>query len=271
MQSIKVFNNNAVSTIMSDGREAIVIGNGIGFQKRSGDSIDETRIEKIYYVQNEMQTKFLQMLQDVQPEIMEAAEQIRAMADQSGFTLSNQGTISLIDHIGFAIERTNNNLFLPNLMLSETRMLYHKEFELGIRALDIIEHCCGIRLPEDEAGYIALHLVSISIDRDAAYDILKFVKGTLDIIRETYELSLTESSIDILRLTTHLKFLAQRILHQECWEDDNVSPMYDYLVSRHPKNPICLERIKSYVENTFHYELNQQEIVYLLVHLTKIL
>lgn len=271
MQSIKVFNNNAVSTITKDGREAIIIGSGIGFNKRPGDFIDENRIEKIYYVQNEIQTKFLQMLQNIKPEIMDAAEQIAQMADKAGFTLSNQGIISLIDHISFAIERFNNGLFLPNLMLSETKILYKKEFELGFKALDLIEKFCKIRLPDDEAGYIALHLVSISIDRNAVYHTLKFVKGVFDIIKETYGLNLENETFDVIRLKTHLKFLSQRIFNNESLENDNVSEMYNYFILSNPKNKICIKRVNTYIEQTFNYKLNKQEIVYLLVHLTKIL
>lgn len=37
MQAVKVFNNNAVSVIMPDGREAILVGNGLGFGRRPGD------------------------------------------------------------------------------------------------------------------------------------------------------------------------------------------------------------------------------------------
>ena len=47
---------------MPDGREAIVLGKGIGFHKRPGDTVEERYIEKVYYVPDEMQTKFLQML-----------------------------------------------------------------------------------------------------------------------------------------------------------------------------------------------------------------
>ena len=126
MKAIKVFNHNAVSTVMPDGREAIVLGKGIGFQKRPGDPVEERHIEKVYYVQDEMQTKFLQMLQDVEPSVMRSAEQILAMAEDAGFSMSNQATISLIDHIGFAIERQKKGIQLPNLLLNETQLLYQK-------------------------------------------------------------------------------------------------------------------------------------------------
>ncbi|MGN0974739.1 MAG: PRD domain-containing protein [Gemmiger sp.] len=271
MRSIKIFNNNAVSTTMPDGREAIVLGNGIGFHKRPGDPVDESRIEKVYYVQDEMQTRFLQMLQNVRPEVMEAAEQIMQMGADAGLTMGNQGAISLIDHISFTIERFEQGIVLPNLMLSEIRMLYQKEYALGKQALDIIRRCCGVTLPEDEAGYIALHLVTISVDRNAAYDTLKFVKGTLDIIKDTYGVSLDENSIDAMRLTTHLKFLAQRIFQHNDWKDDGMEDMYQYLLDLNPKNQECLDRLDVYISETFHYTLNQQERFYLLVHLTKIL
>ena len=272
MDAIKVFNNNAISTVMPDGREAIVIGRGIGFNKRPGDPVSEQNIEKVYYVQNEMQTKFLQMLQDVRPDVMEAAEEIISVAENDGFHLSNQATISLIDHIGFAIERQENNMELPNLLLSETQLLYQKEYAIGLLSLDIIQKHCGITLPKDEAGYIALHLITISADRGGTYDTLKFVKGTGDIIKEVYGVDLEPQSLDAMRLMTHLKFLSQRIFQNAVWEDDDdMDEMYEHLLHRSPKNQIALERLDSYIKRDFGYTLNKQEKFYLLVHLTKIL
>ena len=48
MQAVKVFNNNAVSVVMPDGREAILVGNGLGFGRRPGDVIDKNRVSKVY-------------------------------------------------------------------------------------------------------------------------------------------------------------------------------------------------------------------------------
>lgn len=272
MNAIKVFNNNAISAVMPDGREAIVIGRGIGFNKRPGDSVSEQNIEKIYYVQNEMQTKFLQMLHNVRPDVIEAAEEIISVAENDGFHLSNQATISLIDHIGFAIERQEKNMELPNLLLGETQLLYQREYAIGLLSLEIIQKHCGITLPEDEAGYIALHLITISADRGSTYDTLKFVKGTGDIIKEIYGVALDPQSLDAMRLMTHLKFLSQRIFQNAVWEDDDdMDEMYEHLLDRSPKNRIALERLDEYIKHNFGYVLNKQEKFYLLVHLTKIL
>ncbi len=272
MKCIKVFNNSAVSTVMPDGREAIILGNGIGFSRRPGDEVDEAKIEKVYYVQDEMQTKFLKMLQDVRPDVMAAAEEIIDAAGRAGFILSNQATISLIDHISFALERLAEGISLPNLLLGETQMLYQKEYELGKQALETIRRHCGVQLSDDEAGYIALHLVTISADREGTYDTLKFVKKSMELIKEVYGVTLDPTSLDAMRLTTHLKFLAQRILQNAAWnDDDDMDEMYDYLLRRNPRNRVFLDKLGGYIKTSLHYSINKQEEFYLLVHLTKIL
>lgn len=271
MRSIKIFNNNVVSVITPSGREAIVLGNGIGFHKRPGEDIDERKIQKVYYIQDEMQLKFLQMLQDVRPDVMDAAERIISLVEGAGCCMSSQATISLIDHISFAIERQHGGLALPNLLLNETKLLYRKEYELGRQALRVVEERCGVTLPEDEAGYIALHLIANSVDSNAAYDILKFVKGTLDIIKQTYGLTLDDENLDTMRLVTHLKFLAQRIFQKCVWMDEEEDELYDQLLSRSPQNQTCLRRLDAYCSGTFGYTLSQQEKFYLLIHLTKLL
>ena len=48
MIAVKIFNNNALSTVTDDGKDAIILGLGIGFNKRPGDQVNEDKIEKIY-------------------------------------------------------------------------------------------------------------------------------------------------------------------------------------------------------------------------------
>ena len=259
MQAVKVFNNNAVSVVMPDGREAILVGNGLGFGRRPGDVIDKSRVSKVYYVQNELQTKFLKMLDNVTPQVMQAAERISLAAEEQGILLSSKSTISLVDHISFALERVEKGTFLPNLMLSETRMLYPKEYAVGQRALELVRQFCGVQLPEDEAGYIALHLVAGAADGALAYDTVKFVKAVKE-----------EESLETTRLTVHLKFLAARILRHTPWQDAGLESMYTVLLQRDSSNEVCLQRINAYLRQEFDYELDHQEQVYLLIHLTKI-
>jgi len=271
MKANKVYNNNAVAAVVPDGREAILVGSGIGFGKRPGDVIDQKKIQKIYYIQDELQSRFLQLLKDARPEALQAAEDILHHARSQGLELKNQLILSLTDHICFALERAEQGTRLPYLMLSETKMMYPKEFEIGRWALERIAALCGTELPQYEAGYIALQLASAEMNGEEVYDSLKLVNGVIEIIKEVYDIELNPDDVDTIRLTTHLKFLAQRILRRSQWNDDDMDGLYQMLLFRHAKNRDCIARITAYIRNHFSYELNHQEKVYLMIHLSKIL
>ena len=118
MKVKKIFNNNAVSTILDNNQEVIVIGVGLGFNKKSGDSIDQTKIEKIFHVQTDLQSKFLNMIENVTPSMLESSERIIELSKTFGKPINSQGILSLLDHIQFAVERYEQNINLPNLMCS---------------------------------------------------------------------------------------------------------------------------------------------------------
>ena len=46
MKICKVFNNNVVSSFDEQDREIMVLGKGVGFQKKPNDLIEESKIEK---------------------------------------------------------------------------------------------------------------------------------------------------------------------------------------------------------------------------------
>lgn len=270
MKAVKIYNNNAVAVVHPDGREAILVGAGIGFHKRPGDPLDETKIEKVYYIQDALQTRFLQILKEARPEAVQVAEEILTYARQQGLERKDQLILSLTDHISFALERAEQGIELPFLMLSETKMLYPKEYDVGRWALKKIREVCRVALPEYEAGYIALQLAGSSMNPDAVYNALKLTNGALEIIKETYGVELNPDDIDTMRLTTHLKFLAQRIFSHGQWNDDDMGGLYQLLLLRHSKNRECIARLDAFIRKNFAYELNHQEKVYLMVHLSKI-
>ncbi|MFO7176573.1 CAT RNA binding domain-containing protein, partial [Enterococcus faecium] len=71
MQISKVFNNNVVA-IDANGQEQVVMGRGIAFQKRPGDPIDQTRIEKIFTLESkESYERFVHFLNEMPTDEME--------------------------------------------------------------------------------------------------------------------------------------------------------------------------------------------------------
>lgn len=62
MKVDKVCNNNIVQVVAEDGKEYIVMGKGLGFQKKPGDDIDRDKIEKTYILENEETSQEIQQL-----------------------------------------------------------------------------------------------------------------------------------------------------------------------------------------------------------------
>lgn len=273
MKVLRVFNNNIVATRTDDNKDAIAQGAGIGFQKKPGDTIDAEKIERMYYILDEHMSKFNELFDQTPIEYFQIAEMImEEVKKQLHVNLSNQIVIALTDHIYFAVQRQQEGVQLPNLMISEIRTMYRDEYKLALWSLDIIEQITGIRLDEDEAGYITMHIVNATMQSttDKTTSILLFTKGVLDVIRQEFNIKLNPDQLDAARLMTHLKFLAQRIFQGESSELNEVEDMYDLLIKKDDRLKNCIINVTTYIEQTFNYTLSRQEQVYLMIHWLKV-
>ena len=78
----KVLNNNVVTIISENSEEAVVMGRGIAFQKKKGDEIDESKIEKIFVLENKsINEKLLTLVNDIPAKYLEVAENIIKYAE----------------------------------------------------------------------------------------------------------------------------------------------------------------------------------------------
>lgn len=274
MRIFRIFNNNIVATITDDQKEAIAQGSGIGFQKKAGDLIDESKIEKLFVFHDEERAKFDKLMEDTPIEYFQVAQEIAQRAKEVlRIELSNKILISLCDHISFAIEREKQGIVLPNLMLTEIRTLYKEQYKIGLWALKRIEIVLHMTLPIDEAAYIAIHIVNamLNVSSENTTNILLLIKGVMDIIQRNYDIDLKDDSLDTLRLTTHLKFLAQRIFTKEATTFEESADMYELLICKNKHLRLCIDEITQYIKQEFAYELSQEEQVYLMIHLLKVI
>ncbi|MCU6209436.1 PRD domain-containing protein, partial [Enterobacter cloacae] len=94
-------------------------------------------------------------------------------------TLDTQDSIyiALIDHIQASIERYKEGTFIRNKILWEIKNFYSEEFDIGLYGLKLINDRFNISMPEDEAGFIALHIASIRTN-DNSQQSVKVKNGT---------------------------------------------------------------------------------------------
>lgn len=145
MEIIRIYNNNVAVVRGDDGKEMIVIGKGLVFQKHAGDLVDETRVEKCFTLQNpRVMTKLEQLIKDMPSIYLSISEEIVEMIrSESDLKLSENIYITLTDHISMSLEREKKGVILGNPFLIEIKQFYKKEFKLAEKAADIIKKASG--------------------------------------------------------------------------------------------------------------------------------
>ena len=231
MQIIKVINNNVISSEDDKGKEIIVMGKGIGFGKKAGEEIDETKIEKVFSLPDESTSQFMQVVKDMPYEYIRTAELVIAYARETlGYHLSKNIYVTLTDHLGYAIERKQQGIVVANELSWEMKKFYNAEFQVGLKALDIVKQELDVELPEDEA----------------------------------------EKSLSYERFVTHLRFFVQRVISREDSER-NDEEFDQLIADRFPHSYECAQKIKSYMKKKLDYEVSDVEISYLAVHIHRVI
>ena len=273
MKIDKIINNNIVSAIEADGKEVVIMGRGLGFGMKPGKEIPEGKIEKVFRLDSQNSTdKFKELLANLPLEHIQASTEIINYAKSVLNRRLNQSIyITLTDHINFAIERFKERMVFTNPLLNEIKTFYKEEYLVGEYAVALIERRIGIKLPVDEAGFIALHIVNAeynTVMRDTI-DITNLIQNVVKIVKEYFSMDLDETSLNNQRFVTHLRFLAQRIIGGEMLNSEN--PEFNQLISQmYPEEYACSLKLKDYIQVTYHHDVTEEETAYLAVHIKRI-
>ena len=269
----KVINNNIISAYEKSGAEVIVMGRGIGFKKKQGEVVPADQISKIFRIKSRtLAEQFKELLANMPLERVRISDEIISHAkDHLKLKLNQSIYVTLTDHINFAIERVSQGIEPQNALLWEIKRFYPHEFQLGIYALELIQDRLDILLPEDEAGFIALHFVNAEYGTDIR-DAVKFpdqMQAIVDIVERDLGILLDESSLHYERFMTHIKFLIQRIYRKELLssEDRELSLL---MQRKYPREYQCSLKVAEYIMQATGSRLSEEEIMYLSVHIRRV-
>ncbi|EOS54482.1 BglG family transcription antiterminator LicT [Paenibacillus barengoltzii] len=273
MEIAKVFNNNVISALQENGEELVIMGRGVGFKKKPGDKVDKSRIEKVFALKNKQTSdNFKMLLREVPLELVVIVEEIIDYARKNLSKKLNENIyVSLTDHINFAVERHQQGLEIKNVLFWEIKQLYKEEFNIGLKMLEQIKLKMGIDLPEDEAAFIAIHIVNAEMNEEirTTMDITKFMQQIINIVKYHFGTEFEEDSLSYMRFITHLKFFAQRILKGIHYKE-NHDNLFDLIKEKHRESALCAEKIKLFVEKEYNHKLTSEEMLYLTVHIERV-
>ena len=275
MKIFKILNNNVAVVLSEKGEEKIVMGKGICFKKKAGEDISPDMVDKTFSLSaGDVSNKFQVLIQDIPMEHIAIGEEIISKARESlGKKLNDMVYISLIDHVHTSIVRFLDGVTVKNVMLWDIRRFYKEEYQIGLWALKRIQERFLVELPEDEAGFIALHLANAQMDQEIMhnmYEITRIMQEIVNIVKYYFQLTFDEDDVYYFRFITHLKFFAKRLVERNIYTEDDNDDLWEVIKGKYPKAYDCVGRITQFIEKKYEYQLSKEEQLYLTIHIERV-
>ena len=266
---IQAYNNNIVCVKIS-GKEKMLFSRGIGFGKKFGDKIPKgTQVEKVFVMENEDNLKhFKQVIEKVDEEFFGLCENIiTEISSDLNEDLDEKIHIGLIDHLNFAIKRIVNGEIIENPFITETKVLYKKEYMLAEKAAKMLENELDLLIPEDEIGLIALHIHS-SRNSGNLNDTIKSTNLSnmvITCVEEQLDIKIDKDTLNYARFVTHIKFAIKRILADSEIGNDFICE----IKSKYKVSYKIAESSAKILEKYLDKEVSESEIAYLAMHIER--
>lgn len=274
MQIQKVLNNNVVVALDENGAETVLMGRGLGFGCRPGGEVCQAKVEKRFSLHSDqLSSRFQQLVTSIPlPHFMMGERIINHAKLSLGRELSDSIYVTLPDHISGAISRYKEGIRLQNPLLWDIQQFYKDEYQVGLKANEIVLEETGVAFTEDEAGFIAMHFVNAQIGGEIreVYDMTYLMQAALRIVREVYGAEPDSSTIEYYRFITHLKFFARRIVGSQKYGDEDTD-LLEVVRFKYPCAFACAEKICSYVLTEKGFRAGDNELLYLTIHIARVM
>lgn len=264
----KVLNNNVVIA-KNEGKEFVLVGKAIGFNSKKGSKISDDKIESMFIKQNSKKTNFDEVINNLDGKVIGVSEEIISMCEKElNVKFSEAIHVSLPDHINFAFHRIEKGVKIENPFLCEISALYPREYKLAQKAINMINSRFKITLPEDEIGFVCMH-INAAIKQRGVSDTVAYTKkigSIMQLISKLLKKNLDKDSLAYVRTVTHISFLLDRVINKKTIKNyllDNIKKElyneYDLAI-----------KVAMKIEDLFSIKIPEDEKGYIALHLKRL-
>lgn len=270
MKVIKKINNNVAVCMDNNNHELIAFGKGIGFPAMPYELEDLSKIDRTYYGVNENR---LNLLNQIPEDVFEMSAKI---VDYANGIIENELNpnivFTLADHINFALERYKKGLAIKIPFSYDIQYLYETEMNIGEKAVKYINRKKKTVLSKDEAISIALHFVNaenMEIKKSGKIDESSIIDDITEIIEKKFEFSIDKDGFNYSRFVSHMQYLLKRQESNISVESDN-EKIFMMLKEEYHSTYECVLDIGEYIERELGWKLNNEELLYLILHINRL-
>lgn len=263
----KVLNNNALLTIDTQTQEEVIfIGNGVGFGQRMNQQFIPRDGDAAY--RHEAKVDLIHAVTKNDPIYLEIASAIIDEAKKEFGNIDTSILLPLSDHIAFAIHRIQNNMVISNPFSHDISLLFDQEYQVALKARDIIEQRVHIVINDEEVGYITLHIHSARSDDKVSEGMLfaVLINESIQELEEMFSMKVDVHSLSYSRMLTHMKYLIARTKNNEKLSID----MDEFTKNQFPRAYEVAKSIIKKTERALNKKIEPIEIGYLALHIQRV-
>lgn len=266
----KVLNNNGVIAIeMEENQEYVLLGKGIGFEKKVSQRFEAPFDCIRYSLKDDTERgSAASLVKSVDPVFLEIANEVLREAECTFGKIDKRILFPLADHISFAVARMKNGEQISNPLTGDIHALFYKEFQVASVLKKILSDRMQIEIGDDEIGYVALHVHSAIEDEkvSVAMQMARTVRECVSIIEAETGKKIDVMTLDYNRLMNHVKYMAARLLRGEELKIN----INDYIEIKFPKAFAIATTVCDHLGENIGIQPGEREIGYLAMHIERV-
>lgn len=268
----KALNNNVIIATHPTYQEVVLIGKGIGFNKKKGDTVSFDSADKTFLLKGQQEKEqYMQLLTHIDPNIISFMNDMLVyIEERMDQRLNEYIHIALTDHIAFAINRVNKEIQFNNPFLFEIESLYPKEFQIASEVVQKVKEELDVDFPRGEIGFIALHIHSAVTDRSVR-DLRKnhtLISQMITVIEDHLEINLQKGNADYNRLIQHLHRAIDRVYQGE--KLGKQKSLENVLKQTYPLCYNLAWKLIKVMQKQLNRPVDETEVLYLTIHLQRL-
>ena len=268
-----MLNNNVVLARDEIGREAILTGRGLGFQRKRGQDGDTSLISR-RYIPADNARSVAEVIAGIPLERLALAERVfRKAARELGADVPSSTIIAVVDHVNQAMERVRQGLTIDYPLRAEVAHLHPEELRLAETMVAELNAAQEIQLPGGEAVALALHLFTAAIgapSSQAAGEQSRLIGQVMELLEKTYGEAFDPDSVNAARFAVHLRYFLVRARTAVQIEDGTASLVAQALRSSAPDSYRVALRIRDLMEIRLGVAVTEDETAYLALHVARL-
>ena len=269
----QIVNNNIVIALDSANKEIIASARGIGYNNSKHSIIDESQYDNLkkFVLDNDDYASIRQVYDSLPGDILDLAglllDEVKKQKESSQL-VSITSVMLLADHINETIARLKKGVYLRNALTNEIKAFYECEFNISLQAKAVLLEKYSVLLNDDEIAFIATHLINLNTNSmNETLISIQIVDEIVNIVRRVMNVELKINSYAYTRFITHLKYFSLRILNKEKLNIGHDEKLAEFVKNNYKKSYLCAEIIKKYITDHYEYEIADEEVIYLTLHL----